>query len=128
MAVKSEVTGMIVIHRQLDRSVEATIPKVVVHHSPDGWEYGYEGSGPADLALNILQHTLTEMNYSGPTIDNRDFFREPMVPIFRMAWDLHQDFKTAVIAQLDRQTPIHHIPTQEVADWIRDRWYQAGGV
>jgi hypothetical protein len=26
----------------------------VMRHSPDGFEYGYGGSGPADLALSIL--------------------------------------------------------------------------
>ena len=28
--------------------------KHIVHHSPTGFEYGYAGSGPADLALSIL--------------------------------------------------------------------------
>ena len=27
-------------------------------HSPDGFEWGYGGSGPADLALSILAHAL----------------------------------------------------------------------
>ena len=26
----------------------------IVYHSPDGFEWGYNGSGPADCALNIL--------------------------------------------------------------------------
>lgn len=30
------------------------VPERVVHHSPTGLEFGYEGSGPADLALTIL--------------------------------------------------------------------------
>ena len=30
------------------------VPWTVIQHSPDGFEWGYEGSGPADLALNIL--------------------------------------------------------------------------
>lgn len=28
----------------------------VVHHSPTGFEAGYQGSGPADLALSIMAH------------------------------------------------------------------------
>jgi len=32
----------------------ANIPQAIVCHSPTGFEWGYGGSGPADLALNIL--------------------------------------------------------------------------
>ena len=33
------------------------VPIKVVHHSPAGIEWGYHGSGPADLALNLAhQH------------------------------------------------------------------------
>jgi len=35
-------------------SVKVNIPHRIVKHSPDGFEWGYGGSGPADLALNIL--------------------------------------------------------------------------
>lgn len=34
--------------------IGANIPYSVVCHSPSGWETGYGGSGPADLALNIV--------------------------------------------------------------------------
>ena len=34
--------------------VTTNVPWSVVLHSPDGFEFGYAGSGPADLALNIL--------------------------------------------------------------------------
>lgn len=30
------------------------LPRPLVYHSPTGYEWGYGGSGPADLALNIL--------------------------------------------------------------------------
>ena len=32
----------------------------VVRHSPDGFEWGYGGSGPADLALSLLTHAVGE--------------------------------------------------------------------
>lgn len=34
--------------------VHANVPHVLIQHSPTGYEVGYGGSGPADLALNIL--------------------------------------------------------------------------
>lgn len=37
----------------------SSLPHVVLH-SPDGFEWGYAGSGPADTALSILAHALGE--------------------------------------------------------------------
>lgn len=51
-------------------------------HSPDGFEWGYPGSGPAQLALAILADHLGN--------DRRALF-------------LHQRFKDAVIALLPRE-------------------------
>jgi hypothetical protein len=49
------------------------------NHSPDGFEWGYSGSGPAQLALALLAHHLGD--------DAR-------------ALELHQDFKSFVVAHL----------------------------
>jgi len=35
-------------------------PQQIVEHSPTGYEWGYGGSGPADLALNILADVAGE--------------------------------------------------------------------
>ena len=53
----------------------------IVNHSPDGFSWGYPGSGPAQLALGILLVHL-----------NGDSDR---------ALALYQDFKDLVIARLD---------------------------
>lgn len=50
-------------------------------HSPTGFEWGYWGSGPAQLALAILANFLQ---------DDQEAFR------------LHQEFKMDVVAKLDR--------------------------
>ena len=44
----------LVLQRRPDGVPEVNIPHAIVHHSPTGFEWGYGGSGPADLALNIL--------------------------------------------------------------------------
>jgi len=36
------------------RPIVQGVQHVIVRHSPTGFEWGYGGSGPADLALNIL--------------------------------------------------------------------------
>lgn len=51
-------------------------------HSPDGFEWGYGGSGPAQLALALLADVLE---------DDDEAIR------------LHQDFKWAVVAKLPHQ-------------------------
>jgi len=53
------------------------------NHSPDGFEWGYGGSGPAQSSLAILADALGD--------DER-------------AVDLHQRFKRAVIASLERKS------------------------
>lgn len=51
-------------------------------HSPDGFEWGYGGSGPAQLALALLSDHLTDEE---------------------KALMLYQDFKSAVVAGLPRE-------------------------
>ncbi|MEP0548278.1 MAG: DUF6166 domain-containing protein [Rhodothermales bacterium] len=43
----------VVLYRALDGTARATV-KHVVRHSPSGIEWGYHGSGPADLARSVL--------------------------------------------------------------------------
>jgi hypothetical protein len=54
------------------------------NHSPDGFEWGYGGSGPAQLALALLAHALED--------DER-------------AVRLHQRFKWRVISGIRRNEP-----------------------
>ena len=51
------------------------------NHSPSGFEWGYPGSGPAQLALALLADCLG---------DDQE------------AVELHQDFKSAVVAGLSK--------------------------
>lgn len=44
----------IILSRDGEGIGHANIPQTIVRHSPTGMEWGYAGSGPADLALNIL--------------------------------------------------------------------------
>ena len=43
------------------------IPHTIRRHSPSGMEWGYTGSGPMDLSLNLLNHwfgqRVAERNY-----------------------------------------------------------------
>lgn len=69
-----------------------------VLHSPTGFEWGYAGSGPADLALNILlRYGVTEAQ----------------------AENLHQRFKDAFIATMPREGG--RITRNEVIEWIESQ-------
>lgn len=75
-----------------------TIERPFIYHSPTGYEWGYGGSGPADLALNILA-----------------LFVPPPE-----AWSLHQQYKFDVIARIPRDGGT--IQAESVREWIRDAW------
>lgn len=67
------------------------------NHSPTGFSWGYEGSGPAQLALAILADVV------GPSY----------------AVDLHQAFKRDVVARQSMGEP-WAIRWSEVARWVND--------
>lgn len=66
------------------------------NHSPTGFEWGYQGSGPAQLALAILA----------------DFFGDKVAEMG------HQRFKRDVIAQLPRSKP-WEIDYQVMKNWLK---------
>lgn len=101
----------IVLTRRPDGTAEASIPKVHRHHdTTDDIEFGYMGSGPADLALNILARYLppTGTDDTVPLWDGSTVSRD--------AWDLHQSFKSQVVAAVpfDGAT----IPADLIRNWI----------
>ena len=78
-------------------------------HSPDGFEWGYCGSGPAQLALAILADHLADD---------------------RQALDMYQRFKWAVITELPRRRS-WTLTSQDIdraIEAIRDQDMVAGGV
>jgi len=66
------------------------------NHSPDGFMWGYEGSGPAQLALAILLEYTDE----------------------KTATTLYQDFKREIIAPLPQKD---FVLTIDVGAWIRSQ-------
>jgi hypothetical protein len=48
----------IVCTRNQNGTASVNIQQRIVRHSPDGFEWGYAGSGPSELALNILSEFI----------------------------------------------------------------------
>lgn len=84
--------------RDRDGNALANIPQSLVYHSPTGFEWSYAGSGPADLALNILHLVV----------------RPPE------AWKMHQDFKCEFLVNMPKAGGT--IKMRDVKGWIMQQW------
>ena len=76
----------------------------VYNHSPDGFNWGYGGSGPSQLALAIMLRYLPR----------------------EKALKLYQDFKREVIAGL----PVGHnfeLPVESVLNWVAQQNHEGHG-
>ena len=87
--------GQLLFMRDKSGNVMTNVRHRWAMHSPSGFEWGYEGSGPADLALNILL----------------------MIADRRTAEIWHQTFKHDVIAKLPYEGGSMTI--DEVRDWLK---------
>ena len=85
----------VICRRDAGGDVSTNVERSMTLHSPDGFEFGYAGSGPADLALNILL----------PLVGPCEAIR------------LHQAFKDAFVAKLPRAGGV--IPAADIEDWLR---------
>jgi hypothetical protein len=88
----------ITLKRDGDRRT-VNVPRVFTRHSPDGYEWGYGGSGPAELALNIL---LLFADYA-------------------TANPLYQDFKEEFLADLPQNDGTSTISTTLIQAWLAMR-------
>jgi hypothetical protein len=87
----------VVLERNRKGKPITNVPRRIIYHSPDGYEWGYGGSGPSDLALNILSL------YVGG----------------HKAWQLHQAFKWAFLAKM----PIigGTIKHEAILNWLKTK-------
>ena len=90
------------------------VKRKCIQHSPDGFAWGYGGSGPADFALNILENVLILEGWKGP---RTQCYKKKC---FTLAWDFHQQFKWSRIAGLSMNaTEQQVIPYDEVVSYLR---------
>jgi hypothetical protein len=98
----------IVIERR-NGVVHTHVPHLVVHHSLHGFACGYGGSGPADLALNIVEWHLQRAGYRGERLPCFDG------TCFLATWHLHQPFKWDFLA---KDHDAIRIPLDDLAAWV----------
>ena len=85
----------IVCRRDAGRALVEGVPHEWVWHRPTGFEWGYGGSGPADLALNILLAATGDRDFSAKN---------------------HQAFKWRFVAALPPEGGV--IRGSDVEEWI----------
>ena len=68
--------------------------QALVNHSPNGFNWGYGGSGPAQLALALLLDSVGE----------------------QQALELYHQFKEEVVAQLPSE---FYLSRQEIVKWVK---------
>lgn len=115
-----------------DGSLRANVPHVR-YHSPSGYECGYEGSGPADLAISVLHALLpplTEADEEAQYELKGEAFEQAIndptrwsekvgvdrIRVSYLAARLHQLFKTEFIARMPKEGG--HIPIAHIHAWI----------
>lgn len=105
-------TDRIIFYRGQGGIVKTNVPHAVVSHSPTGFNFGYGGAGPADLALNILETALQAMDYKG---DRSQAWKGDC---YRKAYALHQEFKWEFCAKEGER---HEIEFETVKQWLSER-------
>jgi hypothetical protein len=96
--------NVVTVWRYSRRHFVALNPRTDVrNHSPDGFEWGYGGSGPAQLALAILCNALQNVE---------------------LAQELYQAFKWAIVARLHNRR--WRLSQTFVLRWCRRRCRELG--
>jgi hypothetical protein len=96
--------------RAPDGTARSSIPQRHVHYAPKGFDWGFGGSGPADLALNVLALFLPlAADATGVALRDGSSISEA-------AWVLHQAFKYDLIATLPRAGG--DISAKTIRTWI----------
>lgn len=75
----------------------------LINHSPDGFEWGYSGSGPSQLALAICCEHLGDDNRAMEVYQQ---FREIMIShIHDDTWELLDDYLKYLLEYLETKVP-----------------------
>src|SRR5262245_8383263 len=79
----------------------------IVNHSPDGFEWSYHGSGPAQLALAILlEHFVTRFDSHeaiAKAINYHQDFKNLTVANFAESWQINDDEIDGVLQRIDEE-------------------------
>jgi len=96
------------------RQVRTNVPHLVENHSPGGYEFGYGGSGPADLALNATMVVLNRVaNEENAELTGEVEMEKGVVS--RPVFNSYQEFKDRFVAPAPREGA--KVPWEELREW-----------
>ena len=101
----------------------------VYYHSPAGFDWGYGGSGPAELALNLLLDALEPAEIACTRCKGKGRYRGERcyecrgLGIADAIWRAHHDFKWHFIAGLPEVR--WSLERADVVDWWRSNGARA---
>lgn len=105
----------VVLIRQGEQ-VKTNVPHLVVHHSPDGFEWGYGGSGPSDLALNICEYYMEIVRQSGHDVGDYVTVGKGDHCVRRKTIGVYQNFKWQFVASVPKQGGT--IKANTIIEWL----------
>jgi hypothetical protein len=118
MILKPTSLRLGLIAYEKDGSRVTNVPWRAICHSPDGFAWGYGGSGPTDFALNLAEAVLREIGYRGK--------REKVKPgpqgdgkVFRLAFTLGDLYKRQFIAKMD-QDKENQVSWEALRSWAHE--------
>ena len=102
------------VFRAFEDGEDERLRHTIRYHSPDGFEFGYGGSGPSDLSLNILA------DYAG--WEGAWSWRSGQTPeeagLPDWLWRLHNPFKFTFLAN-DRTG--FEVTRDQITAWLREQ-------
>lgn len=104
------LTTSIILLRHRKFGIGTNVPRLVINRSPMGYEWGYYGAGPSDLALNILEAVMTLNNYRG--VRKKCFTGD----CWNAAYHNYESFCDRFIAVVPQKGAV--IPYDEVRRWV----------
>ena len=104
----------VICRRDDDQSMHFNLPLRHVHHSPSGWEWGYEGSGPSDFAHNII--AAFEDEFWEVTPSERVMVWDGSL-VHPGVWVHYQAYKRQVVAGIPREGGV--LTGDSIREWIR---------
>jgi hypothetical protein len=84
-----------------DERVQNEQLKHIVRHSPDGFQMGYGGSGPSDLALSILTDYCMRNNFDENIVES-----------------MYQDFKVEFVVPAKEELKV---TGEEIKNWLNEK-------
>lgn len=105
----------LILRRGEDDTPMTNVPHAVEHHSTNGFEWGYAGSGPADLALNIVHYFVNRMDNVG--FGDTKSLNDGSVD--RLTFYTYQRFKRDYLQGADRDG--FSLDADQIRRWIETR-------